>query len=102
MAKARETAKLVPMRELADHVQKAVDLAAKSAGLAPGPAGLIARWDLYGRIVRDFAEGQKFAAETKKSLGTSIGGVSPAVLMIDKRIIAGFFPVKEIGQLREL
>lgn len=102
MAKAPETAKLISARELAAHVQKAADIAAKQLGLSSGPAGVIARWELYGRLVKDFAEGQTFAAATKKALDKSVGSVRSGVVMIDKRIIAGFFPSKVVDEIRKL
>ena len=99
MAIEPKRAALVGARDLT----KVIETAIHAAGLQSSAAGaLVVRWDLAGKVVRDFAEGQKFADAVAKQV--TAGGIkaTPAVLKIDKQIIAGFFERAAVPQLRNI
>ena len=99
MVAEAKKASLIAARDL----PKIVDAAVHAAGIRLASNDpLVVRWDLAGKVVKDFAEGQKFADAVAKHV--TAGGIdaSPAVLLIDKRIIAGFFERVAIPQIRNL
>ena len=99
MALEAKKAALVATRDL----PKIVEAAVHAAGIRLATNDpIVVRWDLAGKVVKDFAEGQHFADAVAKHV--TAGGIdaSPAVLLIDKKIIAGFFERLAIPQIRNL
>ena len=97
---SKSVAALVSARELPKVVDEAIK-AATAAGIASdGP--LVVKWDLIGRQVRDLEAGEAFSGAVAKSLTGSGVKASPALLKIDKIIIAGFFERANIPQTRFL
>ncbi len=88
-------AKLVSARELPGLVTEAVKVAAANPKLKEkidlSEPAITIRWDLIGRILRDLNDAQLFSADVAKSLKARDIAVTPATLIIDKRILAGFF-----------
>jgi hypothetical protein len=88
-------AKLVSARELPSLVTEAVRAAAANPKLKGkidlADPTITIRWELIGRILRDLADAQTFSADVAKSLKAKSITVTPATLIIDKRILAGFF-----------
>lgn len=88
-------AKLVSARELHGLVAEAVKVAAANPKLKEKldlsePAVTI-RWDLIGRILRNLEDAQTFSGGVASALKAKNIAVTPATLIIDKRILAGFF-----------
>lgn len=92
----KKKAALISVREL----QPIVDRAIKEAGLQVDDHGLVVRWDLAGRILRDLPTAEKFAASVSKTITAHGHDVVPAVLQIDKTIIAGFYERVNTPQTR--
>lgn len=88
-------AKLVSARELPGLVSEAVKAAAANPKLRQkidlADPTITIRWELIGRILRDLNDAQLFSADVAKSLKARNITVTPATLIIDKRILAGFF-----------
>lgn len=95
----KATATLVSARELPGIVEKAVREAGQHV---EGAGALVVRWDLIGREIRDFAKANEFASAVVKGVGAHGIAATPAVLAIDKKIIAGFFERSAIPQIRNL
>jgi hypothetical protein len=92
VAPAKPKAALIPARELNSVVAAAVKAAGARVKLPPTDDGpLIIRWELIGRVLRDLNQAQPFAAEVVKELAAKSIKATPAVLIIDKKILAGFF-----------
>ncbi|MEG3086492.1 hypothetical protein [Sphingomonas sp. PB4P5] len=96
MVMGRSSASLISVRELPGIVEAAV----KAAGVRVEGESLVLRWDLAGKVVRDFGEGKKFADAVAKQVTEAGFEASPAVLQIDDRILAGFFERIDIPQFR--
>ena len=88
-------AKLVSARELSGLVTEAVKAAAANPKLKEkldlAEPAITIRWDLIGRILRNLEDAQTFSGDVAKSLKAKNISVTPATLIIDKRILAGFF-----------
>jgi len=88
-------AKLVSARELPGLVSEAVKAAAANPRLKEkldlSEPAITIRWDLIGRILRNLEDAQTFSGDVAKSLKAKNISVTPATLIIDKRILAGFF-----------
>jgi len=93
--KAAPKAKLVSARELPSLVAEAVKVAAANPklkdALNEAEPAITIRWDLIGRILRNLDQAQLFSGEVTKALRAKNISVTPATLIIDKRILAGFF-----------
>ena len=104
MAVAPRKAALVSARELSGLVQAAVRVAQEKVPKAtPIDDALIVRWELVGRILRerDFGIAQSFAEEVVAELNAKNVAAKPALLVIDRRILAGFFERVNVPQLRQ-
>lgn len=89
---APKKAALVSARELNTVVAAAVKAAGARVKVPPADDGpLIIKWELIGRILRDLNQAQPFAQEVVKELSAKSIKATPAVLIIDKKILAGFF-----------
>ena len=84
-------AELISARKLPDMVDKAVELALQRIDVNPGKANIISKWELIGRRVKALADGDVFSQAVAKSMAELGTPVEPAVLKIDKWILAGFF-----------
>jgi len=93
-----KTAALIRAHELPKLVEAAIK-AAGDHGVAS--SALITKWDLVGRMIRDMASAEKFADGVSAQINKSGHAVSPAVLKIDGRILAGFYERVAIPQFRE-
>lgn len=93
---------LISSLQLNDRVTKAVELAAGRLNIAHDPKKIVLRWDLIGRILRDFQQADRFANEVGAQLGEMGLKVQPAVLKIDKRIIAGYFERINVPAINEI
>lgn len=83
---------LISARELPSVVDAAVKAASVRVKLPVETTGpVIVKWDLIGRVLRDLNQAQPFAAEVVKELAAKNVKASPAVLIVDKKILAGFF-----------
>lgn len=97
MARAPQTAALIPARNLPKLVKEAVRLADERLG-APAVSGPIVRkWDLVGRVAKDLQTADRFSSEVAKTLGSA---ARPAVLKIDDKILAGFIEKVSISEAR--
>jgi hypothetical protein len=96
MAMKGSSAALISVRQLPGVVEAAV----KAAGVRVEGEPLVLRWDLAGKVVRDFGEGKKFADAVSKQVIEAGFDAVPAVLQIDDRILAGFFERIDVPQLR--
>jgi hypothetical protein len=92
---------LVSNRELQGLVDAAVKVAAERTQTPIGDGSTVLKWELIGRILRDLNTAQPFAAEVTRALGAQGVKASPAVLIIDKKILAGFFERLNIPQERQ-
>ena len=104
MAVAPKKAALVSARELPALVDAAVKAAqAKVPKATPADNALVRRWELIGRILRerDLAVAQGFADAVVSELKTRNVAAAPALLVIDKKILAGFFERVNIPQQRQ-
>lgn len=82
---------LISARKLPDMVEKAVELAIERTSIKPSKFSVITKWELIGRRLKDMGEAKIFADEVALNMGKSGVEVNPAVLAVDKWIIAGFF-----------
>jgi len=100
----RTKAALVSARELPKLVDAAVRAAqVKVPKATPAEDALTLRWELIGRILRerDLGVAQGFADAVVAELKAQNVAASPALLVIDKRILAGFFERPNIPVQRE-
>ena len=96
MAIKARAAALISVREL----PSVVDAAVKAAGVRVEGESVVFRWDLAGKVVRDFGEGKKFADAVSRQVSAAGFDAAPAVLQIDDRILAGFFERIDVPQFR--
>lgn len=97
VARAPQTAALIPSRNLPKLVKEAVRLADERLG-APAAAGPIVRkWELVGRVVKDLQTADRFSAEVTQNLGPM---ARPALVKIDDKILAGFIEKIAIPEAR--
>jgi hypothetical protein len=92
---------LLAARDLPDRINKAVQLAEERLGIVNSSPHLVIRWDLVGRILRDRIKAESFAEEVSVQLREQGLKVEPAVLIINKKIIAGFFERASVPQIRQ-
>ena len=83
-------ATLVSVRDLPKVVDEAVKAANKRLGTVPDTAPAIKKWEIYGRVIRDLGQAEKFADAVSAEVAKSGIAVSPATLIIDKHIWCGF------------
>lgn len=103
MAVAPRKAALVSARELSGLVDAAVNAAHDKVPKAtPLDSSVTIRWELVGRILRerDLAVAQSFAETVVSELKAKNVAATPALLVVDKRILAGFFERVNVPQLR--
>lgn len=93
-----KSAALIKAHELPRLVEAAVK-AAGDHGVAS--SALITKWDLVGRMMKDMAAAEKFADGVSAQINKGGHAVSPAILKIDGRILAGFYERVAIPQFRE-
>lgn len=94
----RTKASLVSARELPGIVEEAI----KAAAVRGGPTGkIVRRWEIVGRVARNFEQGQQFATAVSDKLGSAGFKTSPAVLQIGKDIICGFIERGNLPQGHE-
>lgn len=94
-------AALVSARELPGLVDAAVKVAAQKVPGVAADDKVTIRWELIGRILRDLKQAQPFADAVSAELKAKGVAVNPAVLIIDKRILAGFFERVNLPQQRQ-
>jgi hypothetical protein len=106
MAVAPRKAGLVTARELPNLVQAAVKAAhAKVPKATPlDESAITIRWELIGRILRerDLGVAQSFADAVVAELKAQNVAASPALLVIDRRILAGYFERLNVPQQRQI
>ena len=99
----RKSATLVSAQELTKIVNHAVKAAGERSG-ATGP--VVLRWELAGRVIRPGPDALKLAHDFADTVArqVTLGGIeaTPAVLIIDKEITAGFFERAAVPQQRNL
>lgn len=99
MSDATKHAALIAAHNLPNVVAAAI----KAANVrVEGAGSLVIHWDLAGKVVRDWAEGEKLAEVVSRHVSDAGHAAVPAVLSIDKRIIAGFIERIAVPQLRQL
>jgi hypothetical protein len=82
---------LISVRDLPKVVDAAVKAAHARLGTADESGGpLIKKWEIYGKVARDAAHAQSFAAAVSSEVAKHGMPVDPAVLIIDKHIWCGF------------
>ncbi len=94
--------KLIAARELPGMVEAAVKSASARVAGADAASGVIVKWELVGRVARNFAQGQELADGITAELGKSGLKVQPAVLSVGKQIICGFFEPGNVPVVRNL
>lgn len=98
----KSKAALVPARELNDVVAAAVKAAGARVKVpSTDDAPLTIKWELVGRVLKDLNLAQPFAAEVVRELAAKNIKATPAVLIIDKRILAGFFEKPQVPAERQ-
>ncbi len=100
----RTKAALVSVRELPGLVDAAMRAAhVKVPKATAADNALLLRWDLIGRILRerDLGVAQGFADAVVAELKAKNVAATPALLVIDKKILAGFFERVNIPQQRQ-
>ncbi len=97
----RTKAALVSARELPGLVDAAVKAAAIRAKIPEVEGPVVVKWELVGRVLRDLKQAQPFADGVVAELGAKGVKASPAILTVDKKILAGFFEKIAVPQLRQ-
>jgi hypothetical protein len=82
-------AQLIPLKKLPDLVDAAIRVAQPGTGGTPA-SKVIKRWEIIGRVARNFEEGQKFADAVTAHISQQGFEVKSAVLRLDRDIICGF------------
>jgi hypothetical protein len=91
---------LVSARQLPNLVDSAVKAATQRIGSsASGP--LVRRWDIAGKVLRDLAAAQSFSKEVTAEVTKAGVRAKPALLIVDREILAGFIDRDHIPKLRE-
>jgi hypothetical protein len=93
--------KLVSARELPNLVDSAVKAAAQRIGSTKVSGPVVKRWDIAGYVLRDLATAQTFSKEVTAALGKAGVNAKPALLILDKEILAGYIDRGHIPKLRE-
>jgi hypothetical protein len=102
MAVTPTKSKLVAARDLSKTLEAAMKAANARVGGSEASSALIVKWELVGRRAKDFAQGQKLAAEITAELGNAGIKVQPAVLGVGREIICGFFEPPNVPLARSL
>ncbi|HEU0100595.1 MAG TPA: hypothetical protein VFQ67_17680 [Allosphingosinicella sp.] len=92
---------LVSARELPDIVDSAVKTATQRIGSAKVSGPLVRRWDIAGKVLKDLATAQSFSKEVTAEVTRAGVKAKPALLIVDKDILAGFIDRDHIPKLRE-
>lgn len=91
---------LVSARELPDVVESAVKAASQRIGSkVSGP--LVRRWDIAGKVLKDLAAAQTFSKEVTAEVARAGVKAKPALLILDREILAGFVDRDHIPKFRE-
>lgn len=101
MAVAPTKAALVSNRELTRVVDAAVKAVIERTKIPVDDGSVVIRWELIGRILRDLDTAQPFATQVAKEMTVLGVKATPAVLIIDKKILAGFFERLNLPQQRQ-
>lgn len=97
MALDPKKAALIPARNLPKIVTEAIKQAEVRIGAGVvGEAKIVKKWELIGRVCRDLPQAERFAAEVSRELGPN---VSPALIKIDDKILAGFIERVKVPQV---
>lgn len=92
---------LVSARDLPNVVESAVKTASQRIGAAKVSGPLVKRWDIAGKVLRDLATAQTFSREVTAEVAKAGVKAKPALLIVDKDILAGFVDRDHIPKLRE-
>jgi hypothetical protein len=92
---------LVSARELPTLVDSAVKTATQRIGSTKVSGPLVRRWDIAGKVLRDLATAQSFSKEVTAEVTKAGVNAKPALLILDKDILAGFIDRDHIPKLRE-
>jgi hypothetical protein len=91
---------LVSARELPNLVDSAVKAATQRIGSqVAGP--LVRRWDIAGKVLKDLAAAQAFSKEVTAEVTKAGVRAKPALVILDREILAGFIDRDHIPKLRE-
>lgn len=94
-------ANLVSARELPNLVESAVKAASQRIGGAQASGPLVKRWDIAGKVLRDMAAAQAFSKEVTAEVTKAGVRAKPALVVLDREILAGFIDRDHIPKLRE-
>ncbi|HEX9965090.1 MAG TPA: hypothetical protein VGB04_08920 [Allosphingosinicella sp.] len=92
---------LVSARELPNLVDNAVKAATQRIGSTRVSGPPIKRWDIRGYVLKDLAAAQSFSKEVTAEVTKAGVKAKPAVLILDREILAGFIDRDHIPKLRE-
>ncbi len=92
---------LVSARELPNVVESAVKAATQRIGSVKAAGPLVRRWDIAGKILRDLAAAQAFSKEVTAEVTRAGVKAKPALVILDREILAGFIDRDHIPKLRE-
>jgi hypothetical protein len=93
--------KLVSARELPNLVDSAVKAATQRIGSTKVSGPIVKRWDIAGKVLRDLATAQTFSKDVTAAVNAAGVKAKPALLILDKEILAGFVDRDHIPRLRE-
>ena len=102
MESSEKRAELISARDLPAKVEAAIKAAMDRVGGVGEPEPVIVKWELIGRILNAADGAQRFADEVTKEIGKFGIDAEPAVLIIDKKVIAGFFDRVAVPRSRML
>lgn len=92
---------LVSARELPNFVESAVKTATQRIGSTKVSGPLVKRWDIAGKVLRDLSTAQNFSLEVTAEVTKAGVRAKPALLIIDKEILAGYIDRDHIPKLRD-
>ncbi|HEX8238308.1 MAG TPA: hypothetical protein VF574_01045 [Allosphingosinicella sp.] len=93
---------LVSARELPNVIESAVKTATQRIGSTAKVSGpLVKRWDIAGKVLKDLASAQAFSKEVTAEVTRAGVKAKPALLILDREILAGFVDRDHIPRLRE-
>jgi hypothetical protein len=90
MLEPSKKTELVAVRDLPRIVDAAVKAANSRLGTVPDTAPAIKKWEIYGRVIRELAQAEKFSDAVTSEVAKQGFAVSPATLIIDRHIWCGF------------
>ena len=90
---ATRRAGVISIADLSKSIERAVAIAAKRAEVKTDPTSLVLNWEIFGRILREYADlnaVDRFAREVTR--GVKIRGLQadPAIVKIGRQILCGF------------